>query len=152
MAGLEIKLQFTERQLSLVQDQYKQQGEEIGEFGLLRLFDRSGRTEYLIGTENKNKLLRDCQKAFTQVNVLIEKDLMDTGREDQLSKKEAGDLRTKSGSQGSTGEVPRAKYVVKLTTQSSPSSKDSIHKAQSTTISTWPCGLGYKEPHCIDLP
>lgn len=64
MAGLETKLQFTERQLSLVQDQYKQQGEEIGEFGLLRRFDRSGRMEYLIGCREQEQIIERLSKSI----------------------------------------------------------------------------------------
>jgi hypothetical protein len=58
----------------------------------------------LINTENKDKLLRNCQRALTQVTVSIEQNLTETEREDQLSKEEVEGVSPKSH-EGSSDNV-----------------------------------------------
>ncbi|KAJ2912170.1 hypothetical protein MD484_g8247, partial [Candolleomyces efflorescens] len=54
--------------------------------------------------EIKDKLLRNCQKALTQVTVDIEQNLTNTERNDQLTKQEDKEMKTISSSQLGSGD------------------------------------------------
>jgi hypothetical protein len=97
-----------EKQLAQTREEHERQGElvkklraEIGELGPMHT-DLDGWD--LINADSKDKLLRYCQKALTQVTVSIEQNLTETEREDQLSKEEVEGVNPKSSSHESPSD------------------------------------------------
>jgi hypothetical protein len=91
-----------QKQLAQTREEHERQGKlvkklraEIGELEPVHT-DLGGWD--LINADSKDKLLRNCQKALTQVTVSIEQNLTETECKDQLSKEEVEEVSSKSSS------------------------------------------------------